>query len=192
MDCILSDMDIRVVKTGALPTRAHVERLAERLPSAAVLVADPVFASTRGVFLADRPARAAFVKVLIPRATLLTPNLPELAALTGMATGTAPARRLAAEKLLALGARAVLVKGGHGRGPSVTDELYTPAGVRVFRRQRLRQGAHGTGCALASLIAGRLACGDPLERAVKFALDRVHAGLRNAWKAGKGRPLLGH
>jgi hydroxymethylpyrimidine/phosphomethylpyrimidine kinase len=200
LDLLFGDVGAPVVKTGLLPTAAHVRALAKRLPRRSPLVVDPVLASSGGVELMDRRARRELLTRLAPRATLLTPNLPELEALTGVKTAggvDAPHAEAvhsevlrAAEALLDLGAGAVLVKGGHGRGARVVDVLYTRDAVRAYRGARLPGSVHGTGCALASTVAARLACGDPLTTAVRRGIDTVRRGIRGAWRLGRGRPLL--
>lgn len=191
LEGLLEDVRPAAVKTGLLPTAVHVETLAARIPRGCPLVVDPVLASSGGYLFSGPDARRALARLLVPRATLLTPNLPELGELTELPVDTAAGRRRAALALLRLGAGAVLVKGGHGGGARATDVLYTRRGARAFSASRLPGDVHGTGCALAASIAARLALGDDLEAAVRFARAAVRRGIRRAWRLGRGRRLLG-
>jgi hydroxymethylpyrimidine/phosphomethylpyrimidine kinase len=133
------------------------------------VVLDPVLASSSGRELLDTEGRAALLECLLPRAALITPNLPELALLSGQSTSEEGARFL-----LEKGARAVLVKGGHAEGPEAEDFLVAPQGTQRFslpRRGFPEQVAltRGTGCRLSSFLAARLAQGDALAEAVASA-----------------------
>jgi len=162
----------RAVKTGMLGSGRNAAALADRLGRSDLarlpLVVDPVLAASSGLslFRARDPANA--LRPLLERAALVTPNLPELAALSGMAVEGDDAAIAAAR---ALGCRAVLVKGGHRRGAPV-DLLVRGRAVARFAGRRL-PGARGTGCRLASAIAGLLARGASLEEAVRGAKSVV-------------------
>lgn len=188
---LAADLPIAAAKTGLLPAAPHVRAVARALPERVPLVVDPVLASSGGVRFLDRRGVGALLHMLIPRALLVTPNLPELAALTGRPVGSLEDRVAAARWLLAHGCGAVLVKGGHAPGPGVIDLLVGRASVHVFRSRRLRRSAHGTGCALAAVLAARLALGDGLHDAVARSLARVRVDLARAVSPGRGRPLLG-
>jgi hydroxymethylpyrimidine/phosphomethylpyrimidine kinase len=130
---------------------------------------------------------------MIPRAALLTPNAPEAAALTGIAVEDIDGMRAAGRALLALGARAVLMKGGHVEGDLVTDVLMTPGAERVFAAPRIdSRHTHGTGCTLASACAAGIAQGLDLEQAVGRAIDYVRGAMRNAPGLGQGHGPLDH
>ncbi|KFE34218.1 bifunctional hydroxymethylpyrimidine kinase/phosphomethylpyrimidine kinase [Thioclava atlantica] len=168
---------VGAVKIGMLGTRATVETVADRLPRVPVVL-DPVLRSSSGRDLIDAEGRAAMVGRLLPRATLLTPNIPELQALA-VATGLsaeAPESTVVAE-LLGRGCGAVLVKGGHGvPGGLCEDRLYTSAGqVERFARPWVRASLRGTGCQLASAIAVHLGRGLALADAVARARDLLQA-----------------
>ncbi len=188
---LFDDFPVRAVKTGLLPSAAHVDAVAECVPERVSLVVDPVLASSGGVVFLDRRGRRRLVEALFPRATLVTPNLPEARALVGSIEADLRSLRGAAEALRALGPRAALLKGGHGEGPVVVDVLASAAGLRVFRAKRVPVTAHGTGCALSAAIAARLARGDSLVDAVGRGIARVRADLRAAVRLGRGRPTLG-
>jgi hydroxymethylpyrimidine/phosphomethylpyrimidine kinase len=132
-------------------------------------------------------AQRAIVDELLPLATLLTPNLPEAEALTGLRIGSERAMDLACEALLARGAQAVLLKGGHLRGRRVVDVLRTHSTRIAIANVRLAREGHGTGCTLASAIAAQLALGVPLEAAVRDAVAYVHGALARGSRPGRGR-----
>jgi len=130
---------------------------------------------------------------LLPRATLITPNLPEAEALSGQKIASGADMQAAGEALLALGPKAVLMKGGHLPGPRVHDVLVTKGDARVFESERIEtRHTHGTGCTLASAIAAGLAQGLPLVDAVARARAYVQAAIRNAPGYGKGHGPLDH
>ena len=167
---------IEAIKIGMLATSATVLAVAASLPERAPpLVLDPELASSSGGELLDGEGRAALRATLLPRATLLTPNIPEAAALLGTRNARDEQELLRqAAALLALGPRAVLLKGGHGDGPEATDLLLTanaaPRWLRAPRSPALRRG---TGCALSSAIAAGLAAGLPLAAACEQAKQHV-------------------
>ena len=154
---------VGAIKIGMLGTRATVLAVAASLPprTTTPLVLDPVLAASSGGELLDAAGRAALLETLLPRATVVTPNIPEAAALLGTHSAASEAQLLQqGEALLALGAEHVLLKGGHGAGAEATDLLLTSGGaVRRFSARRLAATRRGTGCALASALAAGLAQG---------------------------------
>ena len=195
VETVLADVRTDVVKTGALATRAIVEvvvdvmRARRRLP----LVVDPVLASSSGAVLLDRRAVRLFVDAVVPRATLVTPNVDALALLLDQsAPRDVDALARAAELLRARTGTAVLAKGGHLRGAPI-DVLIDAHGTRLFAGKRIStRCTHGTGCTLASAIAARLAWGDELRDAVKEAKAFVERALRAGEPIGPGKSPLGH
>jgi hydroxymethylpyrimidine/phosphomethylpyrimidine kinase len=190
----LADIGADAIKIGMLGSAEIVETIADILETEArgiPVVLDPVLASTSGTPLLDLDAIDLMTLRLFPLATVVTPNLPEAAALTGMAIGDDAQIRQAAQRLRGLGARAVLVKGGHGAGDRVRDILVDEEGVQTFETSRITAGAtHGTGCALATAIAcglaGQLTLSDAIRQARRFVL----AALESAPDLGHGsRPL---
>lgn len=173
---------VRAIKIGMLGTRAAVDAVAEcLLPAALPVVLDPVLAASSGGTLLDADGRAAMLEKLLPRATVVTPNIPEAAALLGdkpAADESALIRQ--AQRLLALGARAVLLKGGHGTGEEAVDLLVSSdgRGHRIVAA-RVRTTRRGTGCALASAIAAGLAAGLSLTEACQQAKRYVTNFLLN-------------
>ncbi len=181
------------IKVGMAVGPATAAAILGALEGCAVpVVVDPVLASSRGGPL--WAARPADLLPLVYRASLATPNAGEAAALTGLPVTTVEEAELAARKLVAGGARAVLVKGGHlGEGDeAVTDVLVSAGGARRFSRPRTAGPTpRGTGCALATAIAIELARGAPLEAAVQIAGDWLAGAIRDATTVGEERRLYG-
>jgi len=191
---VLSDIGADAIKTGMLGDAATVELVARLLDDAKVpAVVDPVMVAKGGASLLAAEAVAAVRERLIPRAALLTPNAPEAEALTGLSVETTDDLRRAGEALLAAGAKAVLMKGGHVPGDRVVDVLMTLAGETAFEGERIdSRHTHGTGCTLASACAVGLAQGLPLVEAVARAWDYVHEAMLRAPGLGAGHGPLDH
>ncbi|UTP40035.1 bifunctional hydroxymethylpyrimidine kinase/phosphomethylpyrimidine kinase [Phenylobacterium sp. LH3H17] len=192
---VLDDIGADAIKTGMLGDVAMVETVARVLDSARTLpaVIDPVMVAKGGASLLAAEAVVAVRTLLIPRAALLTPNAPEAEALSGLAVATTDDLRRAGEALLKLGARAVLMKGGHVAGATVIDVLVTPDGETTFEGERLEtRHTHGTGCTLASACATGLAQGLSLTEAVARAWAYVHEAMRRAPGFGAGHGPLDH
>jgi hydroxymethylpyrimidine/phosphomethylpyrimidine kinase len=191
---VLDDIGTDAVKTGMLGDAATVELVARLIDAAdAPAVVDPVMIAKGGAALLDPDAVAALKEWLIPRAALLTPNAPEAAALTGMAALTTDDLKRAGEALLAMGAAAVLMKGGHVEGPRVVDLLMTPYATSRYETGRIdSRHTHGTGCTLASACAAGLAQGLSLDAAVERARDYVLEAIRRAPGFGAGHGPLDH
>ncbi len=157
------------------------------------LVVDPVMVAKGGARLIDPDAIEALKWLLIARATVLTPNLPEAETLCGAAIGDVTAMRGAGETLLALGCKAVLVKGGHLASDTVSDVLVTRWGTRIWESPRIdTRHTHGTGCTLASAIAAGLAQGLDIEHAVDRARAYVQRAIASAPGLGRGHGPLDH
>jgi hydroxymethylpyrimidine/phosphomethylpyrimidine kinase len=181
----------RAVKTGMLWSAGAIRAVAAALgTSRAPLVVDPVLTATAGGDLLEPGALPVLVEALLPRATVLTPNLPEAARLLGVRGIAKDEAEDAARRLRALGPSAVLLKGGHGEGPEAVDLLATANGVRRFALPRLSRGAHGTGCALSAALAANLAKGLDLAAAVERAKSYVHRALAAAAALGPDAPLV--
>lgn len=191
---VLDDIGADAIKTGMLGSVAVVERVAAILDSSdAIAVVDPVMVAKGGASLLDDDAVQAVRSLMIPRAGLLTPNAPEAEALTGIAVVDLDGQRRAGEALLAMGAQAVLMKGGHVDGPTVIDLLLTANGETLLEGPRIdTTSTHGTGCTLASAIAAGLALGHPLEVAVAHAWAYVAEAIRRAPGLGTGHGPLDH
>lgn len=192
---VLDDIGTDAIKTGMLGSVEVVERVAAILQTSdAPVVVDPVMVAKGGHALLEDRAIAAVRALMIPRAALLTPNAPEAEALTGLTVADLDGKRRAGEALLKLGARAVLMKGGHVEdGASVIDLLLTPCGETLLEGPRIdTRHTHGTGCTLASACAAGLALGRPLEVAVAEAWAYVGEAIRRAPGLGGGHGPLDH
>ena len=191
---VLDDIGADAIKTGMLGSVEVVERVAALLDSAdAPAVVDPVMIAKGGHPLLPDAAIEAVRRLMVPRAALLTPNAPEAEALTDVPVADLDGQRRAGEALLAMGAKAVLMKGGHVPGETVVDLLLTPSGETVLEGERVEtRHTHGTGCTLASACAAGLARGLPLEAAVAEAWAYVAEAIRRAPGLGQGHGPLDH
>lgn len=190
----LSDIGADAIKIGMLGSAGIAQALARRLESfAGGIVFDPVMVATSGAVLADEATIAGFA-ALMDIATVVTPNLPELAALTDMPLGNVDEIGAAAHALAARHDVSVLAKGGHGGGARVVDILVAPGGEAVvFDDARLpSEHTHGTGCTLSSAIATLLGHGQALPHAVRLARQFVRAAIKHAPGFGRGNGPLGH
>ena len=196
IEVVLDDIGADAVKTGMLHDAAVIETVAavlsEKAP-AIPLVLDPVMVAKGGAPLIEPGAIDALKRLLVPRAAVLTPNLPEAEVLIGGTIASLDAMKEAANALLRLGARAVLLKGGHLAGDTVYDVLASATGQRLWQSPRIdTRHTHGTGCTLASAIAAGLAQGMPVEAAVERARDYVQRAIAGAPGFGRGHGPLDH
>jgi len=189
IDAVFSDLDVGAVKIGMLGSAAAIHAVAAGLGRhrARNVVLDPVLAATSGESLLSAGAIDALRK-LIARADVLTPNLAEAAALLDASVAQDEGEmRIQARQLLALGAKAVLLKGGHGSGPQSVDVLVEAAGHARFAAPRIAtRNTHGTGCTLASAIAAGLAKGQTLGEAVRDAKTYIGLAIAAADRLGVG------
>ena len=198
IDAVFSDLRVNATKIGMLGRAGAIEAVAAGLErhGARKIVVDPVMVATSGAVLLEPQAVSALRTRLLPLADLVTPNLPEAARL--LDAETARSEEEAVEQgraLLALGPKAVLVKGGHAQGPESVDALVTRHGVRRFAAPRLAtRNTHGTGCTLSAAIAAGLAKGLGLEEAVAAAKDYVQEALQgaDALRVGRGPGPVHH
>jgi len=190
---VVNDIRPAAAKTGALGGRAIVDVVAEAAGSFDFpLVVDPVMISKHGAALVPEEAREAIRLRLVPRAFLLTPNLSEAEALAGMEVRSVDAMRRAARRLNEMGARAVLVKGGHLES-SATDVLFDGRSFREFRAERVETNhTHGTGCTYSAAITAGLARGKALEEAVGAAKQFIDAAIRTNPGLGGGSGPVNH
>jgi hydroxymethylpyrimidine/phosphomethylpyrimidine kinase len=196
MRVVLNDIGADSIKIGMLGNAEIAIAVAEVLEShdatAIPVVLDTVMAATRGGLLLDGPGLEILKRRLIPLAMLITPNLPEAEALTGLTVRDLDGMRRAADLLLAMGPRNVLIKGGHLEGDALVDILVGADGEAIFRHPRIpSRHTHGTGCVLSSAIAARMARSVPLKAAVTDALAHVQAAIRAAPGFGAGNGPLG-
>jgi hydroxymethylpyrimidine/phosphomethylpyrimidine kinase len=187
LDAVFDDFAIAAVKTGMLGNartlRCVARELERRKPRR--LIVDPVMVATSGARLLDKAALHVLIERLIPLADVLTPNLPEAEALTGIAIRNARDGERAAAILRDFGAKAVLLKGGHGRGREVVDRWFDAHGSFEIRHRRLPFDAHGTGCTLSAALAAELAKGRPPRTAARRAVAFVQRALAGAGTPGR-------
>jgi hydroxymethylpyrimidine/phosphomethylpyrimidine kinase len=193
---VLTDIGADCIKIGMLHSAATIETVADILEDVAAdipLLLDPIMIAKDGTKLLDPAAIKTLKRRLLPLANLVTPNLPEAEALTGLKINHLKTMQQAANALLELGSAAVLVKGGHLSGDHLYDLLVTQDYKESFEAQRIiTPHTHGTGCTLASAIATGLAQGQTLTDAVRRAHAYVQEAIRTAIGYGKGQGSLNH
>lgn len=193
MRAIISDIGVDAIKLGMLTSAQIVSVVAEHLPLEIPVVLDPVMLSTSGAPLLPDTAISVLIEKLLPKAALITPNLPETAKLTGLPVETKAQCLAAGEKLLAMGAKAVLIKGGHSAEPMLTDLLITPLSHASITMPRLEtRHTHGTGCTLSAAIATFLAQNIPLETAIRQARAYLQKAIATAPNFGAGHGPVNH
>ncbi|SFJ75648.1 bifunctional hydroxymethylpyrimidine kinase/phosphomethylpyrimidine kinase [Bradyrhizobium sp. cf659] len=198
IDAVFSDLDIGAVKIGMVAQAASIDAIAAALarwkPRHVVL--DPVMVATSGDRLLASEAVEALRTRLMPLASVITPNLPEAAALLGEQVAASEAGiESQGRRLLALGCRAVLIKGGHGEGAESIDYLVTSESTIALAAPRIAtQNTHGTGCSLSSAVAAGLARGETLEQAVRNAKAWISAAIAAAdsFSVGHGHGPIHH
>ncbi|GAJ27754.1 bifunctional hydroxymethylpyrimidine kinase/phosphomethylpyrimidine kinase [Acidomonas methanolica] len=189
MQCVLDDLGADVIKIGMLPDTAVMGAVAEIITAHSEIpyVLDPVMVASSGASLMNPSARALLLNALVPGAALVTPNIPEAEALTGLTIRDPGGMKKAAETLLEVGAHAVLIKGGHLDGQLLTDVLLTREACFAFESERIiSRATHGTGCTLSSGIATALAGGYTLVEAVSLARRFVRGAIMAASPLGGG------
>lgn len=196
---IFDDYEVAAVKTGMLPTPQSIEIVGEILKDRQVhhIIVDPVVRSTSGYDLIDDEALATLIERLFPLATLVTPNLPEVERITGLSIAGPEGAGAAASRMHDLGAKMVLVKGGHfaeAAAGHATDILYDNGSApRVFDGRRIDStSTHGTGCTLSAAIAANLALGESLIVAIEAAKRYVTEAIRTAPGIGRGHGPVNH
>jgi hydroxymethylpyrimidine/phosphomethylpyrimidine kinase len=198
IDAVVEDIGVHAVKIGMLHSAETVQVVAAAIDRHALphIVLDPVMIATSGAVLIDREAIAVLVRELFPKAAVITPNLDEASLLVGRPLESEAAMEAAACQLLGMGAPAVLLKGGHLAGDTVSDLLMTGEGeAHWMRAPRIpSSNTHGTGCTLSSAIAAHLALGAPLPQAVQLAREYVRGALEAgaAVRTGAGSGPLNH
>ncbi len=190
---VLEDIPPDSAKTGALGNAEIVRLIGERASRFSFpLVVDPVMISKHGTFLLRKDAVAALVQNLIPKAFLVTPNLHEAAALSGLPVSDLASMEEAARKIASMGPRAALIKGGHLPGEAV-DVLYWEGRIRRFAAPHLDTvHTHGTGCTYSAAITAELAKGRPLEEAVDLAKRFISRAIQTAPRLGNGFGPVNH
>lgn len=196
IDAVLSDIGADIIKTGMLHNANIIEAVISELdkyPNIKVVI-DPVMVATSGDSLLDEAAINIIKNELIKRAFLITPNIPEAEKLTGRKIENIDDMFAAASDIIAMGANAVLVKGGHMPGDNINDILLTKKGKKdIFKSRRIKSdNTHGTGCTLASAIACNLANDMIFEHAIINAREYVHEAIKRAQGFGGGCGPLNH
>jgi hydroxymethylpyrimidine/phosphomethylpyrimidine kinase len=196
MRSALEDLGADSIKTGMLHDAVTINAVCDEIAALAPdlpLVADPVMVATSGSRLLADDAMDTLRQRLLPMAVVITPNIPEAEALTGLTITDEAGMREAAQALLGMGARAVLLKGGHMEGEILVDLLVTPQMLHRYEDRRIvTRHTHGTGCTLASAVATGLAQGLELEPAVRRARAYVRAAILRAPGLGAGSGPLDH
>jgi hydroxymethylpyrimidine kinase/phosphomethylpyrimidine kinase len=190
LDAVLSDIPPDAIKTGMLLTADVVAVVAARLKERSVrnLVVDPVMVSTSGTKLLNSDAIETFKRALLPLALLVTPNMDEAGLLTGRTPADVEEMEQAALHIQGMGARNVLIKGGHGTGPDAVDVLFDGSSFIHLRAPRvIAQNTHGTGCVLSAAITAHLAQGIDLEQAVRLGKDFVTEAIQHGLALGTGK-----
>lgn len=196
MTAVLSDIGADVIKTGMLHNEELIERVTQVSASNTLeisIVVDPVMYAKGGAVLLEDSALGALVSKLIPKADLITPNLPEASRILGTPVKTVEDMKIAALDLLSLGPKAVLLKGGHLSGVQIVDMLATTDGIEEFSSIRINTPhTHGTGCTLASAVAAGLAQGMAVKPSVLRAREYVFKAIRTAPGYGSGHGPINH
>lgn len=188
IQAVLGDFRVGAIKLGMLATPALAREVVAALAAhrAIPLIVDPVLVATTGASLGTHALVRTLRRDLLPRADLVTPNIPEAEALLGRRIRRGD-MRAAAMALLDLGAGAVLLKGGHLSGSEVSDLLLTRDGEHWFHQRRMPGQYHGTGCSLSAAIAASVARGQTMEAAVGSAIGFVQQAIAAGYRPGKGR-----
>jgi hydroxymethylpyrimidine kinase/phosphomethylpyrimidine kinase len=195
MGVLFDDFQVAAIKTGMLPTVEVIEEVAAAIKAQNVqhLVVDPVVRSTSGYDLIDDRALAALISLMFPIASVVTPNAAEAERITGMRVEDEDSMRRVAERVLAYGASAVLVKGGDINSRSATDILLDAEGFTRFESERIQStSTHGTGCTLSAALACLLAHGRSLGEAVPIAKQYICDAITSAPGLGLGHGPLNH
>jgi len=194
IDAVISDIGADALKTGMLANSAIIEVVAEKIRAYRLtnLVVDPVMVAKSGDLLLRPEAIDALKTRLIPLATLVTPNLPEAEQLTGIHGSRLSELQEAARRIIGMGARSVVIKGGHGSGPAM-DLFYDGKKFHKFSAARIRTAnTHGTGCTFSAAIAANLAKGEKLESAVAHAKSYITQAIRRGFTIGGGHSPVHH
>lgn len=187
LESVLSDFDIDVIKIGMVYSSQVIKAIYLQLRKIkAPLILDPVFESTTGGVLLQKQAMPLFKKLLVPLSFVITPNIPEAERLAGMKIRTSGDVRKAATLIRRMGAKNIIIKGGHLDGKFVTDFVLEENKFYTFSGRRIYRTTHGGGCNFSASLAASLAKGDSLKNAVKFAKDFSVKSINNSQKIGRG------
>lgn len=189
LEAVFSDIRVDAVKLGMLPDEECMRAVAHCLRKypQSIVVCDPVLRATAGAELMESGSLGTFVREIVPLCTLITPNIPEAQTLSGRSISTPDDMKQAAAEIHALGAGAVLVKGGHLEGAAL-DILYDGERFYEYTHERVNtRSTHGTGCTLSSATAAFQAQGQPLAQAVGLAKNYLTEAIMHGLDIGKGQ-----
>ena len=187
---VMKDIPVRVAKTGMLYSQEIMEEVAKAIDEYKItLVADPVIRAGSGSPLIIEEDKNAIIKLIVPRSMILTPNVFEAEMISGIRIRSLNDMKNAAKRIVNLGARSVIIKGGHMKEKNleVCDLFYHEGSFRIFKKKRLMINPHGGGCTFSAAIASFLAHGESLESAVEEAEKFIETSFRGALKIGSGR-----
>lgn len=188
IEVVMDDIEPKAIKIGMVSSPEIIDEIVETLEKydTKYLVVDPVMISKSGYSLLKPEAKNALIKRLIPKAYIITPNILEAEELTGMKINTLEDMREVGEKILTLGPKFVLMKGGHLEGEAV-DILVGRNIFKAYKSERLnRKNTHGTGCTLSSAITAHLALGYDIEKSVELSKEYITDAIKNSFDIGKG------
>ena len=194
IDAVIEDIGAEALKTGMLANAALIEMIAGKIRQYDLknVVVDPVMVAKSGDLLLRRDAVEALRSHLIPLALVVTPNLPEAEELTGMKLTTGKDIAEAGRRIIAMGAKSVVIKGGHRKGPAV-DLFFDGKKIRELSSPRIRtRHTHGTGCTFSAAIAACLAKGESVEKSVVLAKNYITAAIRKGFAVGSGHSPVKH
>jgi len=194
IDAILADIGTHAMKTGMLANAGIIDLVAQKIAEHRLknVVVDPVMVATSGDLLLQKSAVAVLRSKLIPLATIVTPNIPEAEVLTGMKLRTAVEIREAAQRIIKMGAKTVVIKGGHLNGPAM-DLFFDGKIFTALKAKRIRTiNTHGTGCTLSAAIAANLAKKQSIASAVANAKRYITDALRHSYRIGSEHGPVPH
>jgi hydroxymethylpyrimidine/phosphomethylpyrimidine kinase len=190
IEVVMEDIPVKVAKTGMLYSRDIMKVVSESIDKYGLkVVVDPVLRAGTGDPLISEEDKEALIRLIVPRAYVLTPNIPEAEVITNMSIESLEEMKEASLKIVELGAVAVVVKGGHleAKGKEVYDVLYDGRTFKVFEKPRFKTKLHGGGCTFSAAMAAHLAQGSGLTEAVTQAEEFIHISIRHATEVGGGR-----
>ena len=189
------DIKPNVIKIGMLYSSEVINSIIKTLKKLKIkkIILDPVMIAKGGAKLIDRKAINLLKSKLIKKAFLLTPNIPETEVLTNTKIKNVNDMKIAGRILLNLGAKNILLKGGHGNSTVVSDILINKKGLKIFNNRRINtKNTHGTGCTLSSAVATFLSCGKPLKKSCELGIKYVNQSLKSNLNYGKGNGPINH
>jgi hydroxymethylpyrimidine/phosphomethylpyrimidine kinase len=195
IEAVMSDLGADAAKTGMLASATVVETVARAIADLDIpfVVVDPVMFAKSGHGLTDTAAIEAVKTSLLPKAFVVTPNIPEAEALAGMPITTNDDRQEAARRIRTFGPSLVVIKGGHAAGDDIVDLLYDGRDFVEFRHPRVvSRHTHGTGCTFAAAITAHLACGRSVRDAIPLIQEYIAGAIRAAPEIGEGSGPMNH